>query len=160
MTQLKTFLAQNEFISNSAADIPSAAGSAGATPCPQPRAPAAPIEVSVALPSGPVAAETAAIDSCQEPVAADLILNSGAPQPRGEPAQTDATQPAGSPTITDDIPEIFRVAHQLCAEARQFIPDYPSIYQAMLDESAPRASADDPVWTDASPLFLRSADAS
>ncbi len=31
------------------------------------------------------------------------ILNSGAPQPRGEPAHTNAAQPVGSPNLSDGV---------------------------------------------------------
>jgi hypothetical protein len=103
MSQPKTFLAQNQFISNSTVNIPRT------------------VDQDVASP----ASDPAAIDSCQEPVAVDCI------------------------------PEIFRVAHQLCAEARSFVPDFPGLYHAMLDPSAPRALDDDPVWADEAPLFLR-----
>jgi hypothetical protein len=56
---------------------------------------------------------------------------------------------------TSDIPEIFRVANLLCEDARIFTPDYPSIYQAMLDPNAPRAFEGDPTWADPAPLFLK-----
>ncbi len=56
---------------------------------------------------------------------------------------------------TDHIGEIFFYARKLSAEARTFVPDYPGIYQAMLDPNAPRALETDPVWADEPPLFLQ-----
>ena len=57
------------------------------------------------------------------------------------------------------IHEIFHYARKLSAEARTFIPDYPGIYQAMLDPNAPRALETDPVWADDPPLFLQKREA-
>jgi hypothetical protein len=100
----------------------------------------------------------------------------GDPSPPSSPAVTNSVsvaQPSGTTTgteavvsvrraaasdLTCDIPELLRVASYLCADARQFTPDYPSLYQAMLDPNAPRATETDPVWADDAPLFLRAAE--
>jgi hypothetical protein len=150
MAQLKTFLAQNQFISNSVIGIPMAE-SAGATPCPQPAAPAEAIQSSDggveghvqshalglppkynrcgkrkpegALPEGfgaskdepagikPGSSETAAIDSCQEPVAADI----------------------------SDIPEIFHWVRKLLAEDDRRAENFVNWQEleAAIDEELP-----------------------
>lgn len=103
--------------------------------------------------TNPYASEAAAPSAPQSGAAAthsnpDLSIPS---EPAPQPAAALAPSAAG---LLDDIHEIFYHARKLCAE-RQFTPDYPGIYQAMLDPSAPRALESDPVWADEAPLFLR-----
>lgn len=54
-----------------------------------------------------------------------------------------------------DVPEVFRVANQLCAAARRFVPDETALWNAMHDPNAPLALETDPVWADDAPLFLK-----
>lgn len=76
-------------------------------------------------------------------------------QPSGVMETEAATLEETAASDISDVPEIFRVANLLC-ETRQFVPDYPGIYQAMLDPNAPRALETDPVWSDDAPIFLKS----
>src|SRR5882672_3327767 len=97
-------------------------------------------------PLSPAVTDTAAADQVAPQVAAaELIDDSGAPQPRGEPAKTDATQPASSPNLPpsnerrpseapaprcteqhegagalDHIPEIFHWVRKLLNDDRRF----------------------------------------
>jgi len=131
---VKTFLPQNQFISNSVSHVPVDAGSAGATPCPQPPAPAVAIEVSADEIRGCAQSETEVAASVRTAAASDI----------------------------SDIHELFFYARKLSAEARTFVPDYPGIYQAMLDPNAPRVRLDiagDSVWADELPLFLQKREA-
>lgn len=108
--------------------------------------------------------EPAAINSCQEPVAADCIAET-CENLKFVYECTDGTMFHRCATCgrkaylnaTNDIPEIFRVAHQLCAGARQFVPDHHAIWDAMHDPGSPRALESDLVWADEAPLFLRMA---
>ena len=129
---MKTPLAQNQFISNSVSHVPVDAGSAAASPCPHSTAAAVAIKNSCgsfgSLPNTP----NGVMQSC----AASLDM-------------------PGPQEATNHIPEIFHYARKLSAEARTFVPDYPGIYQAMLDPNAPRALENDPVWADDPPLFLK-----
>ena len=124
MTQLP-----NPFL-NSTAISPRAVGSAVASSDLQPRATAAPIQVS------------------------DGGLLQVSPSAEIDPSVTLDRSPSES-----HIHEIFHYARKLSAEARTFVPDYPGIYQAMLDPNAPRALETDPVWADDPPLFLQKREA-
>ena len=82
------------------------------------------------------------------------LSETGPDIPPGPKLPADASVSAG----LSDIPEIFRVANLLCA-ARQFVPDYEGIWDAMHDSNAPRALETDPVWADEPPLFLQKREA-
>jgi hypothetical protein len=84
------------------------------------------------------------------------IANGGDP---GAPASAPTKNPDAGALGTEFIHEIFFYARKLSAEARWFVPDYPAIYQAMLDPCAPRALETDPVWADEPPLFLQKREA-
>ena len=101
--------------------------------------------------TSPVVADTAAA-SPPPPLRDAAAEPTGPSVPPGPKLPADATVSAG----LSDIPEIFRVANLLCA-ARQFVPDYEGIWDAMHDSNAPRALETDPVWADEAPLFLREA---
>jgi hypothetical protein len=70
MTQLKTFLPQNQFYSD--VYVPTTSGSAAVTLSPPLSAAADALSVSVAQPAGAIATETAAIESVRT-VAADIL---------------------------------------------------------------------------------------
>jgi hypothetical protein len=94
----------NPFL-NSAASFPAAVGSAAATPCPQPRAAAAPIEVS-----------------------ADEILEL---QPAGTEVAASVRTAASDPT--DCISEIFFYARKLMKQPPAFVLD-EAAFMAAIDE--------------------------
>ena len=98
----------------------------------------------------------------------DGALFSSLPSVEMEPSATAAYAPSETggavsvSTASSDIchiHELFFYARKLSAEARWFVPDYPGIYQAMLDPNAPRALETDPVWADDPPLFLQKREA-
>jgi hypothetical protein len=114
----------------------------------------------------PVDAGSAAV--CVQPplpTAAEAIPSAALAEPTTRPREATHEHAAIGRTAgwipatgaTDDIPEIFRVAHQLCAGARQFIPDHHAIWDAMHNPSSPRALEGEPTWEDEAPLFLRMA---
>lgn len=107
--------------------------------------------------TNPCASEAAAPSAPQSGAAATISEPSMTmEEPREAPAPDAPNQHPGSGALgTDCIGEIFYYARKLCAESRWFLPDYPDIYQAMLDPGAPRALDTDPVWADPAPLFLR-----
>jgi hypothetical protein len=100
---MKTFLAQNQFISNSDVHAPETSGSAAV--CVQPPLPTAAEQVSfVSMDLITEQAETAAIDSYQEPMAAD------------------------------HIPEIFHWVRKLLKDDRRFVLDEGAFMAAIDEE--------------------------
>lgn len=172
-----TALPANPFM-NSGAHVPVASGSAADSLLPPSKSPAAlsvPIyecencigmieygcycqAMGAVAPGGP----------CAEPipqptgslVGATSMASACAPMSPEKHAPADPAAENGccgavrEPFDTDHIPEIFRVANLLC-ETRQFVPNEAAIYFAMMSECSPRLRADDPVWTDEAPLFLK-----
>jgi hypothetical protein len=130
---MKTFLAQNQFISNACAPSLNAQDAAGEPPPPSSPAVTNPDRGYMShrlTPALGTSVSSAAIDSCQEPVAAD--------------------------NFTSDIPEVFRAAaNYLRRYESRFVPDKAAIWDAMFDEAAPRALETDPVWADPAPIFLK-----
>jgi hypothetical protein len=91
-----------------------------------------------------------------EPNRDDCRMNQDNPRSAGV-----ATSPQEA---TNFIGEIFRGAKALFEPypiprlaLPRFVPDYEAMQAAMHDPGAPRLRAGDPVWADASPLFLRQA---
>ena len=117
----------NPFDYNSAPHVPVDAGSAGATPCPQPRAPAAPIADPDRgymghrlTPALGTSVSSAAIDSCQEPMAADIK--------------------------EDDLYWSLRLADDPFERDLPEIPNPRALFDAIKG---------DPVWADPAPMFLQ-----
>ncbi len=144
-----THLPQNQFISNSTVSPRAVESAVALIAPPVADATAAP---NSALASAMTADTAAAPDLTDPPVAAAVLIETPAPAPSKNPD-------VGVLADTDCIGEIFRYARKLSAEARTFVPDYPDIYQAMLDPNAPRALETDPVWADEPPLFLQKREA-
>ena len=135
---MKTFLPQNQFISNSVSHVPVDAGSGAVNASPP--STTAPEAISEAAGKHPFPSVSA--DSEHEQQRKTLGVTDGRDH-----------------HLTDHIHELFFYARKLSAEARIFVPDYPGIYQAMLDPNAPRALETDPVWADDPPLFLQKREA-
>ena len=133
---MATHLPQNQFISNSVSHVPVDAGSAAVNASPP--SPTAAVAISEAAGKHPFPSVSAEHE-----------------QQRKTLGVTDGRDHH----LTDHIHELFFYARKLSAEARIFVPDYPGIYQAMLDPNAPRALETDPVWADDPPLFLQKREA-
>jgi hypothetical protein len=137
---MKTFLAQNQFMSSEAI-VPEASGSAGITPCP--RAPAVPNSAE-ALPSSQTAGSAVALKAaCPGATAGIIQVSDGVFQeslPSGEIDPSVMLDCPPSESISD-IPEIFHWVRKLLKDDRRFV----------LDEGAFMAEIEE------EPLFLRSA---
>jgi hypothetical protein len=108
------------------------------------------------LPPSPTES-AAAHDPGKGDAAADISVSDAEVLPRASEPEAAASVRAAAASDICDIPEIFRVANLLC-EVSRFTPDYPSIYQAMMDDNAPRLALEIEewaVWANEVPLFLQ-----
>lgn len=150
----------NPFLSNSVSHVPVDAGSAGAYDQP-PVAPAGTISDGQDVPArmqGSKARHSGLARDDERP--GDTMQESRPAHPATAPSETIPASTISVDNFTSDIPEVFRAAvNYLCRHESRFVPDKAAMWDAMFDESAPRLRADDPVWADEAPLFIRLANA-
>lgn len=143
---MATFLAQNKFNSGSAS-VPFAKSEAAAA-CPQPRAA---VTLSDGAGARPVQAFTPseAVSGLGRAETADLTAT------LTHNAVTQAVEVRTS--LEDELTHLLGVAgkrRRRPLNLPRFAPDFPALWHAMHDKNAPRTVLD-PLWADASPLFLR-----